>query len=76
MIADMQACGAYACELFAQQVAPGVLTGALPPAADCPGFVDPPALVRISAMMPRTSPTSPVIRATGNRIFPPSPLCQ
>jgi len=27
IIRDMQATGAYACELFAQQVAPGVLTG-------------------------------------------------
>jgi sugar phosphate isomerase/epimerase len=33
IIRDMQACGAYACELFAQQVAPGTLTGK-PPSPD------------------------------------------
>jgi len=35
IIRDMQATGAYACELFAQQVAPGVLTGKPPSPADC-----------------------------------------
>lgn len=36
VIRDMQASGAYSCELFAQQIAPATLTGRLPPAADCP----------------------------------------
>jgi sugar phosphate isomerase/epimerase len=36
VIRDMQACGAYSCELFAQQIAPATLTGQPPPVADCP----------------------------------------
>jgi len=36
IIRNMQSCGLYSCELFAQQIAPGILTGERPLASDCP----------------------------------------
>jgi sugar phosphate isomerase/epimerase len=36
IIRNMQTCGLFSCELFAQQIAPGVLTGKRPPASVCP----------------------------------------
>lgn len=36
IIQKMLACGLYSCELFAAQIEPGILTGKLPAASDCP----------------------------------------